>query len=250
MKRRIAALLFVLVGLFATTRVCYADLPGEGYAWPNFRELVQTFLLMKGEDVSKPAVADIYARVVYCELFKTNYSNDYLWRKLRKKIIARAVSGQEYYRVRYQVAVKFKMGRYDFKKHEFPISAGQHFHNVDLISLYNQGGNAHASFCYNGSDPIFSSFFMMQLDHPLTIEGLSVSEKEVPKLMARMQQANNFHRMVYARIRLVVTGTLKGFFVLNTYRNILFKGYVANVDFFLDPHLTEPIGHAIIDQNG
>ncbi len=249
MKRRITVLLFVLVGLLAATRVCYADLPGEGYAWPTFRELLQTFILMKGEDISTPRVADIYGRVVYCELYKTNYSNDYAWRKIRDKIISRAVSNKEYYRIRYQVAVTFKLGRYDFKKHEFPISAGQHFSNVNYISLYNKSGNYSTSFCERGSDPIFSSYYMMELDHPLTIDGLSVSDKKVAKLMARMQQANNFKRMVYARIRVVVTGAEKGLHLLpqDAYRQIILKGYIANVDFFLDPRLTEPVGHAIVE---
>ncbi|MDE2337229.1 MAG: DUF4852 domain-containing protein [Alphaproteobacteria bacterium] len=249
MKRRIIAL-FVVIGLFAAAMpAAAAGLPGEGYAWPTFREIVQTFVLMKGLDITKPKVADEYGRITYCELYRRNYSNDFLWKKIRDEIVSRALKKKEYFRVRYQAVATFKLGRYDFKTHYFPFSHLQAFENVGYINLYTPSGGT--SFCDSGPDPIFSAYGMMKLDTPLTIEGFSISEKKVQKLMVRMQEAGNKDRKIYARIRVVVTGAEKGIGMSagNSVQFVL-DGYVTSVDFFLDPKLTEPIGHMPLAVNG
>ncbi len=244
MKRWILAL-FAAVFLLASARPSFAGLPGEGYAWPTFKELVQTFVALKGLDITDPKVTDLYGKIVYCSIYEKEFSNDMLWKQFREKIVARFLKQKEYYRVRYQVVIPFDIGHYDFKKQYFPIASRQSFENVGYLSL--SGQPSASSPCLRGRNLIFTAGVTLKTANPLTIKGFSLPEKDVAKIMARMVEGRDKKRKVYARIRVLVTGAEKGVNVsADNYVQMVLTGKVVSVDFFLDSQLTEPVGQAIV----
>jgi len=214
--------------------------PSEGYAKPTYPELIQTMILMGGADINEQRIADEYGRLVYCDLYRKNFSNDVLWEKLRDEITARAVKKREYFRVKYEVVGLFYLDRYDFKNEYFPISKKSPITNVGSINLFSPLDPK--TDCSGAS--IYSIFPMevvLQLNEPLTIERFKVSLDRVEKLMVRMEEAGDTSRRVYGRIRMVVTDA-KGLDVSRgNSTQITLNGKVISVDFFIDSDLTKPI---------
>lgn len=244
MNRFITAFLF-LVYLACMAVPASALLPqdvGEGYAAPNYPELIQTMLMMNGADISNPRIADEYGRLVYCDIYKKDYGNDVLWEKVRDEIINRAKKKKEYFRIKYEIASVFYLGRYDFERQWFPIDAAKSsIENVGSLSLMGVG--EYSNDCTG--QPIYSSIFplivIMQLNEPLTIEGFTIPKEKVDRLIVRMEEAGDVDRRIYGRIRMVVDSA-KGvdYSEQNTGRVIL-NGKVISVDFFIDPELTKPM---------
>jgi hypothetical protein len=241
MNRYIAVLL-ILAGLSLSVGTALAGQEaGEGYARPTYPELIQTLVLMGGSDINSPKVADEYGRLVYCNLYKKNYTNDVLWEKLRTEMVARALKKKEYFRVKYEVVGIFYLGRYDFKREYFPISDKTPIINVGTISLLSVEDT---SLDCSGQD-IYSSVFPMtvvaQLNEPLTIRGFKVSLDRVEKLMVRLEEAGDADHRVYGRIRVAISDAKGVDYSSNNTSRIVLNGKVISVDFFIDKDLTKPI---------
>ncbi len=249
MKRYVAALL-VLISLTLPVRTALAlqQDAGEGYARPTFPELVQTMVLLNGFDISNPKVADEYARIVYCDLYRKNFGNDIVWDKIRNQIVTRALKRREYFRVKYEVVGMFNLGRYDFKEQFFPISNRTSITNVGSVSLLIPGEEDDTDCTGRVGRPMFPTAVVLDLNEPLTVKGFAVPMDKVEKMMVRIEEAGNRDRRVYGRIRVLVTDAKQGQNISkeNNAWQMTLEGKVESVDFFIDRELTKPIGKAHI----
>lgn len=239
MNRYVAAVLILMsLALSVQTALASSDI-GEGYARPTFSELIQTTILLNGFDINDPKIADEYMRVVYCPLYRKNYGNDVIWNKIKNQVIVRALKKREYFRVRYEVVGIFKLGRYDFKNEFFPISDKTAITNVGSVSLYNP--TAQSLDCGGRNlNSIFPQNIVLELNEPLTVMGFHVPQKNVEKMMVRIQEDGNPNRQIYGRIRVFVTDAKES--DVANHSRIVLNGGVVSVDFFIDPELTKPLG--------
>jgi hypothetical protein len=241
MNRNIAVLL-VLISLALPVRVALAASDvGEGYARPTFPELIQTMILMNGFDINNPKIADEYARIIYCDLYRKNFGNDVIWDKIRSQIVTRALKKREYFRVRYEVVGIFNLGRYDFKTQFFPISDRTTISNVGSVSLLTPS-DANLDCAGNNLNSIFTQNIVLELKDPLTVKGFYVPQDKVEKMMVRIEEAGNTDRRVYGRIRVLVTDAKGTDISKGNSTELVLNGKVASVDFFIDPGLTKPLG--------
>lgn len=255
MNRLIAALL-VLVSLALPASAAPPAAPaaaapqeaGEGYALPTYPELIQTLLMMGGADITNTKIADEYGRLVYCELYHKNFSNDALWEKLRNEIIKRALNKKEYFRVKYEVTGVFYLGRYDFKNEYFPISKRSPIINVGSVSLISDKDYSTDCAGQGVYSYIFPMSIVMRLNEPLTILGFKIPRENVEKLMVRLEEAGDIDRRVYGRIRLLITDAKGIDYNRNNTSEAVLNGKVISVDFFLDRDMTKQIAHIAVNK--
>lgn len=218
----------------------------EGYAAPTFSELAQTFVLLNGHDITDPRVADEYGRVVYCKLYEESFGNDIVWEKVRSQIVSRVLKKKEYYRVKYEIVSAFNLGRYDFKNRFFPLDSRVSARNVGILKLFSAEEptkDCTGSFSSSG----FSKNMVVKLSALLTVEGFYIPQDKVEKMMVRMEEGGETSRRVYARIRISLTDAVPSSNELKgSTEAAVFNGEIDAIDFFLDPELTKPVGHALL----
>jgi len=214
----------------------------EGYATPSFKELYRSFIMLGGMDVHKPKVLTEYIRLVYCNLYKENYSNDYMWNDVSKRISSRIIDKRESYKVLYEVSVGFNLERYNFNKEYFPISKKRSMFNI--ISMTLTDFRSFTPYCENNTpSDVFIPVVTLQLYKPLSIDKVRIPVDYIKKILVHMNASQGGKKMVYGRIRFRVFEA-PGFYVHNgkPLRAEL-RGEVTSVDFFYDSELTKPILH-------
>ena len=243
MKRGLI-ILFVFFTLVVPVQGAFAGLKvSEGYASVNFKELGQTIVGIGILDIRDPDVADDYARLVHCSLYRKNYANDVEWNKIRDQIIFDVMEKREYYRVMYEVYGVFKLGRYDFDRQFFPFARNKvgrdtAMRNVGYIELFSNKG--YIPYCGRTNiSKIFLPNIGLRPNHNVTVKGFGVPVEKVEGILARMEKAKNVDRLVYGRIRVRITEPLP---VISKHFKIEMKGDVVSVDFFLDREMAKPIG--------
>ena len=80
---------------------------------------------------------------------------------------------------------------------------------------------------------------VLNLAHPVTVDGFRFPENNVEIILARMEEAGNTERIIYGRIRVNIT---EPSFEKKKSRRIEMKGNVESIDFFLNQEMTKLIG--------
>lgn len=243
--------LFCAAWVAVASPLCAQAMPqqGESFATPTWRDLVETFVLSQGIDINNPKVADDYAKLAYCSIYKKKYTDDFEWNKIRSQIINRVNQKRDYFRVQYQLEGTLYLGRYDFQTQQFPfIKDSAMVHVGSFLAL---GGEDVTKFAYRlCSDKDLSKFFptnyLFVINMPLTFKGLKVSQDQAQVLLDKMAAMGNSDRRIYARFRYRVQTVEKK---ILTPQNIstfdakngpgVFHGELVSLDLFLDRAMTK-----------
>src|SRR4051812_23800559 len=110
----LAALTFAGLATPAQAITAYNGENGEAFAEPTFRDLSMMLLMLDGVDINNPKVADDYAKMQFCGLYKDKFRNDFEWNKVRLQIINRVLSKKDYYRLQYELDGTINLDRYNF----------------------------------------------------------------------------------------------------------------------------------------
>lgn len=244
--KRILIILFVLLGLCLPMQAVHAEKDiGEGFAPVNFKELIQTIVMMGGGfDIHETRVADEYARLVYCDLYKKSYHNDVEWNKIRKKIVSRALEKREYFRILYEMTGAFQLERYDFEGQFFPLTKNTAMRNVGSLVLISPDN--YTPHCPTGEDHenLFVPHIRLLLNQPLTLDKFRIPPDEVEEFLARQTEAGNRSRWLFGRIRIRITEA--GDIVRDKEKDRILRenliGEIVSVNFYLDSEFTKPVG--------
>lgn len=244
----IAALAAASLSTPALAVSAYNSETGEAFAEPTFRDLSMMLLMLDGVDINNPKVADDYAKLNFCGLYKDKYKNDFEWNKVRQQIINRVLSKKDYYRLQYELDGTINLDRYNFDTQDFPLTAATAMERVGSMILYD---NSNASdnpkghnrvLCSDDSlTRVFPGNYMFVLTQPLTFDRLKLPMDEAKALLERMASIKNTERRLYVRFRLRVTGIDK---VHTTTRSdavvqVNVKGDIVALDVFLDHDMTK-----------
>jgi hypothetical protein len=226
---------------YATTAVSGES--GEAFASPTFRELSQMLVMMDGIDINDPAVADDYAKLLYCGLYKDKFKNDFEWNKVRQQLINRVVSKKDYYRTQFELAGSINLDRYNFETQDFPLTPATEMVRVGSMILYdvtNEPDPRLRVLCRDESvTRVFPGHYLFVLAQPLTFDRLKLPMEEAKALLERMNSTKNKDRRLFVRFRLRITGIDK---VLKTRAEnvqVMLKGEMTNIDIFHDAELTK-----------
>lgn len=201
-----AAALFLAAFSFARAGVIGGD-TGEAYADPNYKELTQTLIMLDGIDPSVPLVANDYAKLFYCELWKQNSRNDFDWQKIRQQIISRLLAKKEYYRIQYQMPATVKLNIYNFETQDFPFTPTSALVRVGSIEMLGISmiGNKDKGIVKPCGDLEWSKSFPLNhvviLHQPLTFDRLKIPMDEAKMLLEKMTALRNKDRLLYVRMR-------------------------------------------------
>lgn len=214
---------------------------GEGYAVGSYRDLSQTIAVMGGVDITKPEVADDYAKIFYCEQYRKSFKDDIEWHKIRSTIVDRVQHKKDHSRTLYETYGEFQLGRYDIEGQFFPLTDQTALLNVGSIELFSYKQFTSACGDRKSSD-YFPATIKLLLKRPLTLNTFRIPEDEAKKMLARMIELKNENRMVRGRIRFRVTEAPGPVISLNTVIGTTLKGEVTAIDFFIDKEMTQPAG--------
>jgi hypothetical protein len=228
----------------------------EGYARPDYRELVQTMVVLGAYDVAKPQVANEYAKLMECASYKKFYRDDFSWNEVRSKVVQRVQSRKEPYRVYYEYPAVIRLGNYNFQTQTFPLTNGTKFVNVGRMDVVTPEG-ADAAICRTGDDeaddrskPFFPTTIGMELGEPLSLTQLSIPSDRAEALLAKLQARGVTDRSLYARFRFraIDQPKLLADRFGQTWRGDM-RGRLQAVDIFLDRELTMWLMSVPVDKN-
>lgn len=201
-----AAVLLMAAFSIARAGVLGAD-TGESYADPIYKELSQTLVMMDGIDVSNPIVANEYAKMFYCDLYKQNSRNDFDWQKIRHQIMTRVLQKKEYYRIQYQIPATVKLNVYNFETQDFPFTpetALVRVGSIELLGIIGLSDPTKKVFKLCGSfdwSPVFPINHIVMMNQSLTFDRLKIPMDEAKVLLEKMTAMRNKDRLLFVRMR-------------------------------------------------
>lgn len=222
---------------------------GESYVHPSFRELTQTLMMLDGLDITNPIVANDYARMFYCDLWKANNKNDFDWQKIRSQIVQRVSAKKDYYRIQYEVFGTVFLNVYNFETQDFPFTPNTSLVRVGqmvLMDLMHLQDSAYGigKLC---NDPELSKSFplghSLVMNQPLTFDRLKLPVDEAKQLLERMTSLRNLDRRLYVRFRFRIQNVVRkapppGALSLKRSR-VIYMGEIKQIDVFMDKEMTK-----------
>ena len=218
---------------------------GEAYVYPSFYELIQTAVLLGGVDIQQPVILDEYIRLMYCDLYKENSRDDFVWVPIRKQIAARITSKVEYSRALYQLVGSVKLGEYDFENQRFPLVDRTGFQNVGRMVLFTPYDVK--PYCTDpaaqnklGKNFNFPQDIDLILSQPFTMMYFKMPPDEASKMLDRLRRMKIENRKLYIRFRFRIQSVITGDPSMGI--GLHFGGSTVGVDLYYDRDLTMWVG--------
>ncbi len=214
----------------------------EGYARPDYRDLIQTIIVLGGLDINTPKVADEYAQLVECTSYRKYAADDFSWNDIRKQVVERVRSKQESYRIHYEYSGVVKIDRYDFSRQVFPLTPDTQLNNVGRMDVVTPQA-AWPYLCRTGPkdkrEPYFPLQIGLALNTPLVLNSFAMPPERAEALLAKLKARGVTDRSIFVRFRFRVIDQPK---ILLDKKNVMYRadmvGRIEQIDFFLDRDLT------------
>ncbi len=175
----------------------------EAYAAPDYRELIQSMVVLGGYDINDTRVADAYGELLYCDLYTKYFSNDFEWNNVRRNIVNRVLQKKEMYRVQYEYQGLVKLDRYSFEKQVFPLSAQTRMSNVGSLQLVSET-EARQVPCIQQKEK-YSLFFPLSIylrfPRPINLTELKLPPDEAEILLNKLKAMRIADRSLHVRYR-------------------------------------------------
>lgn len=222
----------------------------EGYARPDYRDMMQTIVVLGGFDITDPQVADEYARLLECDSYRKHYTDDFSWDAIRRQVTDRVREKKENYRVHYEYSGIVKLDRYDFVKQMFPLTEDTRFSNVGRMEVIS-AAVAWPYLCRSKKedkkDPYFPIQIGLTLNMPLDLKGLAMPPERAEALLAKLKSRGVIDRSIFVRFRFKVVDQPR---IVKAKKGRKSRadlvGNLEHIDFFLDRDLTEWLASAPI----
>jgi Domain of unknown function (DUF4852) len=245
MTRKIALLLFLL--LFSTS-AARAGSAGEAFVYPTYIELTQAVVMMAGGvDLARDDLVDDYIKLMYCDIYRENYRDDFAWHTVRNKLAEKIRSRRERFRALYQIGGVIELGRYDFAQQQFPLIKNTAFQNVGKMVLFSSYNfqkycpivDPDSQIEYK-QDGLFPKDVNIILNEPINFTALRATPQEAEKLMAEIARDSvGSERKAYIRFRFRLQGIQR----VQTSKSALlrtdFSGEIVSIDLFYDKEMTK-----------
>ncbi len=235
-----AVFVFLLTSLTVVRPAGAFTEAGEAYIYPTFSELTQTTLMLGGMDMTKPEILDEYIRMMYCDLYRENFTHDFAWHEIEKQILARVNSKTEYYRSLYQLGGVIELGQYDFQNRHFPLISNTAFQNVGYMELFSEGD--FKPYC-EVQNPVTGAITMggrvfpidinIVLSEPLSLTAIKASKEQAQNLLDMFAKMRSQKRILYIRFRFRVQS------VQSKRAKTDLNGEIVSIDIFYDKEMTK-----------
>lgn len=213
---------------------------GEGYAFPTYKEISQTLVMLGGLDINKAEIADEYAMMVYCPLYQEKYSNDFDWNNIRRQIVSRVLEKKEMYRVQYEFYSVVNLDRYDFEAQVFPLAPRSKMNNVGRMGLLDtQHFQPFCGVTSPTASMYFPSIVRLVLHQPLNVSVIKMPMEDAEAMLKKMAELKIENRRLFIRFRFKASGTPR-FSKSPGKRNMSVDlyGNMKAIDLFLDKEMT------------
>ncbi len=217
----------------------------EGYAAPDYREMIQTIIVLGTYDINKTDVLDEYTKLIECSAYKKLYTDDFAWNEVRKKVQQRVLNQKESYRIFYEYSGLIRLDEYNFSGQHFPLTRQTRFDNVGNMEVITTQMSNPVQ-CRTGDrehdktlKPFFPTVIGLQLNTPLSMTRINMTPERAEALLTKLKARGVTDRSVFVRFRFRVVDQPR--LVKNSkgeaWRADL-VGHLEKIDFFLDRDLT------------
>lgn len=176
----------------------------EAYAPPDYREVIQSMVVLGGYDINDIKVADAYGEILYCDMYTKYFSNDFEWNNIRRQIANRVLQKKEMYRVQYEYKGLIKLDRYSFEKQVFPLTKETRMSNVGSLQLISETEARATTPCLQQKEKD-STFFPMSIylrfPRPINLTELKLPQDEAEVLLNKLKAMRVADRSLHVRYR-------------------------------------------------
>ncbi len=165
----------------------------QEYAAPTWTNLVRTMIRFNALDISDDLMADDYAMIAECGLYKAYSGDEFKWHDVKKALRDSVRMNMPSYPTNYRYDAAIRLGRYDFKNKIYGFSEENTLRGINSFVLYEVEGQP----CDVGEVGYVPRAFRAMLSAPIALDGLPLSEKDAQALSQRVKKDND--GLVYAR---------------------------------------------------
>lgn len=188
-------------------------------------------------DMADDKQIDEYIQISACDIARQFYRNDFEWQRIRRKMrdwLAGAVAAAPS-----QVSVlgPVNLARYDFDKGGFVLDDDAPLRSINTFLLSERNGTN----CLGERNIFIPGTFRAILPVPLDLDLIPVGEADGAALLARMKEAGNASRTVYARVKLVLTGVRADRSTLGDRGVVSFDAALDSIEFYEDKEQTRRV---------
>ena len=215
------------------------DTIGRGYGKADYRTLTETYFGFYNGGNPDVDMIDNYAKLVYCELYKEYFSDDFEWEKIRssiKKDIRNYHSNLQRY---FEITGKVMIDRYDFEANAFPVLPESRLNNIGKLAIYEP--DSFFSYCGESGLPEFlPASYNLILRNPFSVNKIPLPPEKAQEIVRFIATNEDGQRIIYVRYRMELMdfAGLEG--QLRKAANV--RGQIQSIDLFLDPALTRKFG--------
>ncbi len=230
----------MILFMFGFSKITLSE-SGNGYANPSFKNLSKTITMLSGVNILDNAVIDDYARIIYCDLYKQEFLDDFSWVKVRRAIREDVQNANNSFHRYYQVVGEVNLERYNFEEGYFPLTKESMLDKVGSMYIYEQVYNV-PSCGHVGHLKSYAYFYSVNIDKPMTVKSIYLSRDKSVQLVDYLEEKNNLDRTIYIRFRIKLDKVIDIDGGEDVRKKALLSGSVEAVDFFADQELTMHIG--------
>jgi hypothetical protein len=241
-KSGILSLVVAVCLLMSVVNVCAEPHEKNKSAYVNpYLEGVVDILFANGfVDPHDPKQLRDYVFIKDCKLYQEHYKDDFMWNKIRNRIIADSKTLQNELSNRYVLPVRFHVTRYNFNTKAFDIESTSQLRNVNVLPLYSASSGVGC-----GDDKKLErleklpAHYQVRLDVPLSLYRIPMAENMGRKILAALDVNKSnaeVSRIIYGLVYVTVDSVMG---VESNYAFLL--GRIDRLEFFLDQPRTQRI---------
>lgn len=191
---------WIIALLLATSILFSTQVFAEDYIKPNWPDLLRTLVRLKSIDLHDQNLLDEYVIISECDLYKSFYSDDFKWNKVRVALSADAEQNVSKFPVSYRFDTKLQLDRYDFQDKIYRFSPKATLNDINTAVFYEVTGPA----CGKADIKYLPRIFRVVFDSSVNVLGLPLSPENAEILLKDMIAHNNADRIVFARFNFKV----------------------------------------------
>lgn len=217
--------------------VLAAQANAQAFAPLTYSNVLKSLVRFDALNMQDDAILDDFAQITECDQFHKNYRDDFAKQQRRQALRDDVKKNRMNYPDSYYFTTQMRLDKFDFKARAFMLEKDSQLKNINSFSLVKLRSR---EVCV---DNVRLGFLPLEigatLDQPVTVEGLPISEEKAKALIATMNAAKNYNRIIYARFSmlLVYAPPIKAP-MMQRYNA---DAQLLSVEFFEDKEMTRPI---------
>ncbi len=224
---------------------------GEIYHKPTFENLSKLYWALAKFDLSDEQALDNFLKINECDLYKTYYSDDIEWHKVRQSMREYIEKNIADFPVRYEVATPFFVSRYDPVNKRFDVDNSlvkingvrntESYYNTSKMTCEGHEGEIEGyprNLAFSLNMPIELPFIHMEPE--LAALYLEEAKKVFEGTMSQGAQNQKYQRGMFLKMKVRVSSFMKEISTMDGSKALV-QAVLEGIEVYADPELEKLI---------